>query len=268
MDESKKTDIETAITRLDQKIDSAIAQSRQTHSELISQWNAAKVKASEGFVLFSVVVSAALLTYHHAIAPAIKTALISPGQKIIESIAPNLDKPVQGGDRVGSYTISPRDFGMHLHPILGKWMQHNGVDIGVSGGLPENSQLYTPGLGGKTKVECKLQKNGAGLYAILAPENPSDRRFLAMHLNRCAFKIGESGYLRPGQVFALTGGDPAKGAKAGRSTGPHLHWSEKQKDEHGNFNYENPTFGFLYQALHGDFPLPAVKIKGGSKNAK
>jgi murein DD-endopeptidase MepM/ murein hydrolase activator NlpD len=243
-------EIESTIAKLDAKIDS-IAQ------DLDRQWEARKAKATENFALFAVVGTCGLLAYHHALHPLLSKAALTPAQQSINAIAPDLEKPIKGGDKVGSYTLSMRDFGYHIHPILKRRMFHNGVDLGARGGLPENSQLFVPGLGEKTKVTCALQPNGAGLYATLEPDKPADRTFLAMHLNKCAFPVGKSGYLKPGQVFGLVGGDPAKGAIAGRSTGPHLHWSEKHNGE-----FVNPTFWPFYQTLHGEFPAPPLSRRG------
>lgn len=248
--------LESAIARLDQKID-AIA------NDLDAQWEARRAKATEGFVLFAVIGSCGLLAYHHALHPLLKNVALNPVQQSINVIAPDLDKPVKGGDKVGSFTVGGRDFGYHIHPVHGGRRFHNGIDIGARGGLPENSQLYVVGLGQQTKVTCLLQPQGAGLYAVLEPDKPTDRQFLAMHLNRCAFPVGESGYLKPGQVFGLVGGDPAKGAIAGTSTGPHLHWSEKRDGE-----FINPTFWPLFQTLHGQLPSPPVSRGGQNAPTK
>jgi hypothetical protein len=244
------SDLETTLARLDAKIDSIA-------HDLDSQWEARKAKSVEGFALFAVLGSCALLSYHHALHPLLSKVAITPGQQAINAIAPNLEKAVKGGDKVGSYVIGMRDFGYHKHPIHGYVKFHNGIDLGARGGLPENSQLYVPGTGSKTLVECKLQNPGAGLYATLTPEESPDRQFMAMHLNRCAFPIGSSGYMTPGAVFGLSGGDPAKGAIAGTSTGPHLHFSEKKGGE-----WVVPKYWPLYQTLHGSLPSPPLS-RGG-----
>lgn len=249
------TDLESAIARLDQKID-AIA------NDLDSQWEARKAKSVEGFALFAVIGSCALLAYHHAIAPALKNVAVTPTQKVVNAIAPDLEKPVRGGVKVGSFTMGMRDFGYKTHPVHGGVRFHNGIDIGQAGGLPENSQLYVPGTGQKTKITCLIQPTGAGLYAVLEPDNLPDRSFMAAHLNHCAFKIGESGYLKPGEVFGLSGGDPRRGAIAGTSTGPHLHWSEKVNGE-----WVNPSYWPLFQTLHGQLPSPPLS-RGGGTNAE
>ncbi|MCT7970111.1 M23 family metallopeptidase [Laspinema sp. D1] len=249
------SNLETTLARLDQKID-AIA------NDLDAQWEARKAKATEGFVLFAVIGSCGLLAYHHALHPLLNKVAITPTQQVIGAIAPDLEKPVKGGDKIGQFELGMRDFGYHKHPIHGYVKFHNGIDLGQAGGLPENSQLYAPGTGTKTKVTCLLQASGAGLYAILEPDNLTDRQFMAMHLNKCAFKIGESGYLKPGEVFGLSGGDPAKGAIAGTSTGPHLHWSEKKSGE-----WVVPKYWPLFQVLHGQLPSPPLS-RGGQDAPK
>jgi murein DD-endopeptidase MepM/ murein hydrolase activator NlpD len=249
------TNLETAIARLDAKID-AIAQ------DLDQQWEAKKAKATEQFVLFAVIGSCGLLAYHHALHPLLSKVAITPTQQVIGAIAPDLEKPVKGGDRVGQFTMGMRDFGYHIHPVHGTRRFHNGVDIGARGGLPENSQLFVVGTGQRTKVTCLLQNPGAGLYAILEPEESPDRSFMAAHLNKCAFPVGESGYLKPGAVFGLVGGDPAKGAIAGTSTGPHLHWSERKNGE-----WVNPTYWPLFQVMHGNLPSPPLS-RGGLNATK
>ncbi|MCT7981536.1 M23 family metallopeptidase [Laspinema olomoucense] len=246
------TDLESAIARLDQKID-AIA------NDLDAQWEARKAKATEGFVLFATVASCGLLAYHHALHPLLSKVAVTPTQQIIGAIAPDLEKPVKGGDKIGQFVLGGRDFGYHKHPIHGYVKFHNGIDIGQAGGLPENSQLYVVGTGKQTLVECKIQPSGAGLYAVLEPDNLPNRSFMAAHLNKCAFPVGSSGFMKPGEVFGLSGGDPAKGAIAGTSTGPHLHWSEKKDGE-----WTNPKFWPLFQVLHGSLPSPPLSRGGGN----
>ncbi|MGL5195752.1 MAG: M23 family metallopeptidase, partial [Chroococcales cyanobacterium] len=240
------TNLESAIARLDSKID-AIA------NDLDSQWEARKAKAQEQFVLFAVIGSCGLLAYHHALYPLLSKVAITPGQQVVNAIAPDLEKPVKGGDKVGSFTMGMRDFGYKPHPVHGGVRFHNGIDIGARGGLPENSQLYVIGTGKQTKVTCLIQPSGAGLYAILEPDNLPNRSFMAAHLNKCAFPVGSSGYLKPGEVFGLVGGDPRRGAIAGTSTGPHLHWSEKQDGE-----WVVPKFWPLFQVMSGQFPAPPL----------
>jgi murein DD-endopeptidase MepM/ murein hydrolase activator NlpD len=251
-----QSNLQTTLARLDQKID-AIA------NDLDSQWEARKAKATEGFVLFATVASCGLLAWHHAIAPALKNVVLNPTQQVIGAITPDLEKPVKGGDRIGSgFTLGMRDFGYKTHPVHGGVRFHNGVDIGAGGGLPENSQLFVIGTGKQTKVTCLIQPSGAGLYAVITPEESPDRQFYAMHLNKCAFPIGSSGYLKPGEVFGLSGGDPSKGDIAGTSTGPHLHFSERLNGE-----WVVPKYWPLFQVLHGQIPSPPLS-RGGGQGAK
>lgn len=249
-------EIESAIARLDSKID-AIA------TDLDNQWEARKAKSVEGFALLSILGSCCLLLYHHTLYPLLSKVAVSPVQNAVNAIAPDSEKPVKGGDKVGSFTMGMRDFGYHVHPVHGGRRFHNGVDLGAGGGLPENSQLYVIGTGKQTRVTCLIQESGAGLYAILEPDNLSGRSFMAAHLNKCAFEVGSSGYLKPGAVFGLVGGSPGKRDSQGRniagtSTGPHLHWSEKVNGE-----WVVPKFWPLFQTLHGQLPSPPLSRGGG-----
>lgn len=250
---NKSINLEELITRLDKKIDAISL-------DLEQQWQSRMDKISERFATLAVVGSCVLLFYHHTVVPMMKTTVVNPGTKTFAAIALDLEKPVRGGDKVGQFTVSLRDFGYHIHPVTGQKRFHNGVDINAAGGLFENSQLYVVGTGKKTKVTCLLQPQGAGLYAVLEPDNLPQRTFIAMHLNKCIFPPGESGEMTPNTVFGLVGGNPNKGVIAGTSTGPHLHWTEKEHNEP-----VVPKYWPLYQVMHGQLPKPNLSKRNAEE---
>jgi murein DD-endopeptidase MepM/ murein hydrolase activator NlpD len=105
-----------------------------------------------------------------------------------------------------AYTVTSR-FGNRKHPILGRVMHHNGIDLAVPIGTP----LYAPADGTLVAID----------------ENPISGRFVTIdhgggvrtsyaHLHGLpAVPLGTA--VQRGQRFATTG-------NSGRSTGPHLHY--------------------------------------------
>lgn len=97
-------------------------------------------------------------------------------------------------------------FGMRTHPVLGKRMRHNGIDIPASTGTP----IYAPADG----VVGRAQRlGGYGNYAEISHGNGIETRF--GHMSRIAVFPGQR--IKQGQIVGYVG-------STGRSTGPHLHY--------------------------------------------
>lgn len=90
---------------------------------------------------------------------------------------------------------------------------HLGVDVAT----PIGQKLVMFGVRGQVfRVTCSgsaESSEGGGLVATIEAHGYT---FQALHLNRC-----QSGMVKVGRVFAETG-------NSGYSTGPHLHWGQKQ----------------------------------------
>ncbi len=97
-------------------------------------------------------------------------------------------------------------FGMRVHPVLGKRMRHNGIDIPAATGTP----IYAPADG----VVGRAQRlGGYGNYAEIEHGNGIQTRF--GHMSRIAVTPGQR--IKQGQLVGYVG-------STGRSTGPHLHY--------------------------------------------
>ncbi len=104
------------------------------------------------------------------------------------------------------YTLSS-PFGMRLHPILGIYRMHNGVDMACGAGTP----IYAS-RGGLVEV-AGYQADGAGNYIQL---NHGDGfRSIYMHMTNYIVKQGD--YVAPGQIIGYVG-------STGLSKGNHLHF--------------------------------------------
>jgi murein DD-endopeptidase MepM/ murein hydrolase activator NlpD len=100
-------------------------------------------------------------------------------------------------------------FGSRLHPILGKEIDHRGVDIGV----PEGTPIRAPAAGVVVGVrEGKV--NGQSLELL----HEEGVRTLYCHLSLVEVKQGQK--IQAGELVARSG-------ETGRVTGPHLHYQVK-----------------------------------------
>jgi len=116
------------------------------------------------------------------------------------------------------YYILTSPFGMRLHPILGVYRMHNGVDLACAEGTP----IYAS-RGGLVEV-AGYQHDGAGNYIQL---NHGDGfRSIYMHMTHYVVKQGE--YVAPGQIIGYVG-------NTGLSKGAHLHFGISY-----NGTYVNP----------------------------
>ena len=107
-------------------------------------------------------------------------------------------------------------FGFRLHPILGSWLMHAGVDLAAPLGTP-----VVAGLSGR--VVSSGEAGGYGLALELEHDNPR-RRTLYAHLSEIYVKAGDR--VRQGEVIGRVG-------STGLSTGPHLHFELRLPSDGG-----------------------------------
>lgn len=133
---------------------------------------------------------------------------------------PGVDIPVDSGQwitPVSSYRLSS-PFGMRLHPILGIYRMHNGVDMAC----PEGTPIYAS-RGGQVSVAA-YQANGAGNYVQI---NHGDG-FRSMYMHMTHYVVSQGQYVAPGQLIGYVG-------NTGLSKGAHLHFGISY-----NGTYVNP----------------------------
>ena len=95
-------------------------------------------------------------------------------------------------------------YGYRIHPVLGYWKMHTGVDYGAPIGTP----VYAIANG---KVIFQGSGEAYGLYVCIRHENGYESRY--SHLSRILVKDGQQ--VKQRQTIGLIG-------STGRSTGPHL----------------------------------------------
>jgi murein DD-endopeptidase MepM/ murein hydrolase activator NlpD len=97
-------------------------------------------------------------------------------------------------------------FGNRLHPILGTWRAHSGVDLAAPLGSPiaatSNGRVNRAGWNG-----------GYGLY--IAVDHPGGVETRYGHMSRLNVVEGQT--VRRGDIIGFVG-------STGQSTGPHLHY--------------------------------------------
>ena len=162
-------------------------------------------------------------------------------------IPPEALQLIEVGDVIVGYTINS-GYGDRWHPIHQENRFHSGVDAPMEIG----TKIHALGQRrSRVKVECLSPgtSSGGGLTAIIESPDIPNKQFLAMHLSKCA-----TGLHSGGSVIAESGGDPAD-PNAGDSTGPHLHWSEKDWiPQENQWVTVHPKKGFLQWVLTGAPP--------------
>ena len=105
----------------------------------------------------------------------------------------------------GSTVTSP--FGMRLHPVLGTYRMHNGIDMACAQGTP----IYAT-RAGKVTV-ASYQAGGAGNYVSI---NHLDG-FSSIYMHMTHYVVSPGQTVSQGQLIGYVG-------STGLSTGPHLHF--------------------------------------------
>ncbi|WP_143178047.1 M23 family metallopeptidase [Cystobacter ferrugineus] len=111
--------------------------------------------------------------------------------------------PVERGWRLSSH------FGPRFHPVMGKVLEHQGVDIRV----PVGTAVRAPAEGVVVGV-----REGRANGRWLELRHEGGLRTIFCHLSRMEVKRGQK--VKRGQLVALSG-------ETGRVTGPHLHYQVK-----------------------------------------
>ena len=109
-------------------------------------------------------------------------------------------KPVSG------YTLTS-PFGMRLHPVLGYYRMHNGIDMACAQGTP----IYATR--GGTVTVASYQAGGAGNYVSI---NHGDG-FASIYMHMTNYVVSAGQTVSQGQLIGYVG-------STGISTGPHLHF--------------------------------------------
>ena len=107
-------------------------------------------------------------------------------------------------------------FGMRMHPILGIYRMHNGIDMGA----PLNTPIYASRGGQITIAE---ENDSAGLYVQI--NHGDGYKSVYMHMNYFIVKVGD--YVAQGQVIGYVG-------TSGMSNGYHLHFGISYNGEYVN----------------------------------
>lgn len=107
---------------------------------------------------------------------------------------------------VSGWTLTS-PFGMRLHPVLGYYAMHNGIDMACAQGTP----IYAT-RAGKVTVAA-YQANGAGNYVSI---NHLDG-FASIYMHMTHYVVSAGQTVSQGQLIGYVG-------STGLSTGPHLHF--------------------------------------------
>lgn len=104
-------------------------------------------------------------------------------------------------------------FGKRIDPFIGKWRQHNGIDIATK----EGSEVRAAASG---KVAFVGEMNGYGRVVILE----HDEGYSSIYGHNSKNIVSKGEMVEVGQLIALSG-------TTGRATGPHLHFEIRKNGE-------------------------------------
>jgi murein DD-endopeptidase MepM/ murein hydrolase activator NlpD len=114
-----------------------------------------------------------------------------------------------------AFTRISSGFSMRLHPILGTWKQHKGVDFAAATGTPIHAS-------GDGVVDFEGQQNGYGNVVVL--KHWSNYSTAYAHMSRFAEGIHKGSKVSQGDVIGYVG-------QTGWATGPHLHYEFRINNE-------------------------------------
>ena len=132
-------------------------------------------------------------------------------------------------------------FGMRLHPKLGYWRMHTGMDLSADTG----TAIYSTGDGKVLKAEY----NGGGYGNMVVIDHGFGYQTLYGHMNSIGVLVGSE--VKRGQVIGTVG-------STGLSVGPHLHYEVHKNGYHVNpINYfyidlSPDEYGHLVERSHED----------------
>ncbi|MBV8665795.1 MAG: peptidoglycan DD-metalloendopeptidase family protein [Burkholderiaceae bacterium] len=114
-----------------------------------------------------------------------------------------------------AFTRISSGFSMRLHPILGIWKQHKGVDFAAPAGTPIHAS-------GDGVVDFVGQQNGYGNVVVL--KHWSNYSTAYGHMSRFAPKLRKGMRVSQGDIIGYVG-------MTGWATGPHLHYEFRINQE-------------------------------------
>lgn len=110
--------------------------------------------------------------------------------------------PLSGALRVTS------GFGLRLHPVLGRRLEHQGIDLAAPRGTPVHAAA-------DGTVQFAGVQHGYGNVVYLRHRNPPNETTIYGHLSRIDVRVGE--HVARGGLLGAVG-------STGMTTGPHLHF--------------------------------------------
>jgi murein DD-endopeptidase MepM/ murein hydrolase activator NlpD len=113
-----------------------------------------------------------------------------------------------------AFTRISSGFAMRLHPILGKWKQHTGVDFAAPTGTPIHAS-------GDGVIDFVGQQNGYGNIVVIKHWNNYSTAY--GHMSRFAPGLRKGTKISQGDVIGYVG-------MTGWATGPHLHYEFRISD--------------------------------------
>lgn len=111
------------------------------------------------------------------------------------------------------------EFGMRKHPIKGKMLNHNGVDISTNG---QHLPVFATEDKGKV-VKVGFQEKGAGNYVTVEYNRPDGAKFRTTYMHLSEVNVKENDIVNANQQLGVTG-------STGGSTGVHLHFEVREFD--------------------------------------
>ncbi|HXA47185.1 MAG TPA: peptidoglycan DD-metalloendopeptidase family protein [Burkholderiaceae bacterium] len=114
-----------------------------------------------------------------------------------------------------AFTRISSGFSMRMHPILGIWKQHKGVDFAAATGTPVHAS-------GDGVIDFEGRQNGYGNMVVIKHWNNYSTAY--GHMSRFAPGIHKGSKVSQGDVIGYVG-------MTGWATGPHLHYEFRINDE-------------------------------------